>query len=102
MSSQDSQHWVLSGQDLIFGKIMMMVGLDSLESLYTCEQVCTAWNAMIMKNIWESPAKRIIFKTRIESKWSSMNHRKLPSEEGISHVKWLGKKERVLESNKKI
>ena len=92
MSSHDSQHWVMSGHDLIFGKIMMMVGLDSLESLYRCEQVCTAWNTMIMKNIWESPSKMYIFKMRIERKWSSLNHRKVPSEEDISHVKWLGKK----------
>ena len=94
MTAQDSQ-WLMSGQDLIFGKIMMMVGLDSLESLHRCEQVCTTWNAMIMKDIWESPKKRIIFKMRIEGierKWSSMNHRKVPSEEDISHVKWLGKK----------
>ena len=94
MTAQDSQ-WLMSGQDLIFGKIMMMVGLDSLKSLHRCEQVCTTWNAMIMKNIWESPNKRIIFKMRIEGierKWSSMNHRKVPSEEDISHVKWLGKK----------
>ena len=94
MTAQDSQ-WLMSGQDLIFGKIMMMVGLDSLESLHRCEQVCTTWNAMIMKNIWESPSRRIIFKMRIEGierKWSFMNHRKVPSEEEISHVKWLGKK----------
>ena len=91
MSTQDSQ-WLMSGHDLIFGKVMMMVGLDSLESLYRCKQVCTTWNAMIMKNIWESPSKSFIFKMRIERKWSSLNHRKVPSEEEISHVKWLGKK----------
>ena len=44
-------------------KIMMMVGLDSLESLHRCRQVCTAWNSMIMQNIWESPS---IIKMRIE------------------------------------
>ena len=36
----------MSGHDLIFQKIMMMVGLENLESLHRCEQVCIAWNAM--------------------------------------------------------
>ena len=87
MSSLDSQQWLMSGHDLIFGKIMMMVGLDSLESLHRCEQVCTEWKAMIMVNIWESPSKRNILKIKIERIWASEN---LPSEEDISHGKWLG------------
>ena len=109
MSSQDSQHWIMSGHDLIFEKIMMMIGLDSLESLHRCRQVCTAWNAMIMQNIWESPRKRNIIKMRIEKNWgwgsdtdvpcdlqifSCMKlpeSEKLPNKEEISHFKWLGK-----------
>ena len=77
----------MSGRDLIFQKIMMMVGLDNLESLHRCEQVCTIWNDMIMRNIWESPSKRNILKIKIERIWTSEN---LPSEEDISHGKWLG------------
>ena len=88
MSSQDKQDWRMLGHDLIFQKIMMLVCLDSLESLHRCRQVCTAWNAMIMQDIWESPSKRNIIKMRIEKNWAP---EMLPSDEDISHAKWLGK-----------
>ena len=88
MSSQDNPDWRMLGQDLIFQKIMMMVGLDSLESLHRCRQVCTTWNTMIRQKIWESPSKRNIIKMRIEKNWAPG---KFPSEEAISHAKWLGK-----------
>ena len=96
MSSQDNPDWRMLGHDLIFQKIMMMVGLDSLESLHRCRQVCTAWNSMIMQNIWESKRKRNIIKMRIEKKWASemipwnWATWMLPSDEDISHGKWLG------------
>ena len=90
MSSPDNQKWRLSGHDLIFELIMMMVGLDSLESLHKCRQVCTAWNAMIMQNIWESHSKRNIFKIRIKRNWGSGSE-VFPSIEDISHARWLGK-----------
>ena len=86
----------MSGHDLIFGKIMMMVALDSLESLHKCRQVCTAWNAMIMQNIWESQSNRNIIKMRIERIWGSemipwnWATWMLPSDEDISCAKWLG------------
>ena len=96
MSSEDSQNWVMSGHDIIFEKIMMMVGLHSLESLHMCRQVCRTWNDMIMRIIWESPRKRNIFKIRIErikmrieKNWGL--GRIFPSDEEISYVKWLGK-----------
>ena len=87
----------MSGHDLIFQKIMMMVGLDNLESLHRCEQVCSTWNAMIMQNIWENPSKRNIIKMKIKIKWgagagilpSDMGRGIFPSD--ISHAKWLGK-----------
>ena len=87
MSSQDSPDWRMLGQDLIFQKIMMMVGLDSLESLQRCEKVCTTWNSMIMQFIWESSSMRNIIKMRIEKNWGP---RMYPSDEDISHAKWLG------------
>ena len=87
MSSQDNPDWRMLGQDRVFQKIMMMVGLDSLKSLQRCEKVCTAWNDMIMQNIWESPAKRKIMKMRIEKNWGP---EMFPSDEDISHAKWLG------------
>ena len=75
------------GQDLIFQKIMMMISLDSLESLHKCQQVCTAWNTMIMQNIWRSTSKRSIMKMRIEKNWAP---EMLPSDKDISQAKWLG------------
>ena len=97
---KDDQRWVMSGNDLIFGKIMMMVGLDSLESLHSCRQVCSAWNTMIMQNIWENPSKRNIIIKSIEKKWgwgwdeefnlTPLDYEMLPDKDEISHVKWLG------------
>ena len=34
--------------DVIFGDIMMMVGLESVETLHACRQVCRSWNEMIV------------------------------------------------------
>ena len=34
--------------DVLFGDIMMMVGLESLDTLHTCRQVCQSWNEMIV------------------------------------------------------
>ena len=73
--------------DLIFSDIMMMVGLGSLESLHRCRQVCSKWNKMILIHIWESPSKKRIMKERIERSWGLGM---FPSDEEISHAKWLG------------
>ena len=93
MSLQDNRQWIMSGHDLIFQKIMILVGLSSLESLHRCRQVCSTWNDMIMRNIWESPSKRNIFKMRMEKVWTSKTFQ---SEEEISHAKWLGEKNGLL------
>ena len=77
----------LSLPDLIFCDIMMMVGLESLESLHRCRQVCSKWNEKILKDIWESKKNRKIMKERIQRSWGPGM---LPSEEEISHAKWLG------------
>ena len=73
--------------ELVFSDIMMMVGLDSLESLHRCRQVCKTWNEMILRDIWERQNKKRIMKERIEKTWGSGM---LPSDEEISHAKWLG------------
>ena len=73
--------------DLIFSDIMMMVGLESLESLHRCRQVCSKWNEKILRNIWESQSKKQIMKERIEKNWGPGM---LPTDEEISHAKWLG------------
>ena len=52
--------------DMIFSEIMMMVGLESLESLHRCRQVCSKWNEKILTDIWESQSKKKIMKERIE------------------------------------
>ena len=90
----------MSGHDLIFGKIMMMVGLHSLENLHNCRQVCTAWNIMIMQNIWDNPSNRNIIKMRIErikmmieKNWGLGGI--FPSDENISYVKWLGNNKKI-------
>ena len=71
----------MSGHDLIFDKIMMMVGLSSLKNLHRCRQVCTAWNTMIMQNIWENPIKRNIIKMRIEEQRAWLKF-KVPEDAG--------------------
>ena len=73
--------------ELIFSDIMMMVGLESIESLHRCRQVCKTWNEMILRQIWESQSKKKIIKEWIEKNWDP---EMLPSDEEISHAKWLG------------
>ena len=53
MPSSDNKDWLMTPYPDIFEKIMMTVGLSSLESLHRCRQVCRTWNAMIVRNIWE-------------------------------------------------
>jgi len=77
----------LSLPDPIFSDIMMMVGLESLESLHRCRQVCSKWNEIILRDIWGSQSKKKIMKERIEGSWSPGM---LPTDEEISHAKWLG------------
>ena len=73
--------------DPIFSDIMMMVGLESLESLHRCRQVCSKWNEEILRHIWGSQSKKKIMKERIERSWGPGM---FPSDKEISHAKWLG------------
>ena len=70
---------------------MLMIGLDSPESLDNCRQVCKAWNAMIMNKIWENPTKKwgTIIQRRIERSWDIQNN--YPSDKMIYRAKMLGK-----------
>ena len=55
--------------DLALDDVMLMVGLESLESLHTlhrCRQVCRTWNHKIMTNIWGNKAKKNIIKAEIK------------------------------------
>ena len=80
--------WVTLPEPL-FSDIMMMIGLESLESLHRCRQVCSKWNEMILRDIWESKSKKKVMKERIERSWGPD---KFPTDEEISHAKWLGDK----------
>ena len=73
--------------DLIFSDIMMLIGLESPESLHRCRQVCSKWNEKILGDIWESQSKKRIMKESIEKNWDPGM---FPSDEEISHAKWLG------------
>ena len=71
--------------ELIFSDIMKIVGLESLESLHRCSQVCITWNDMILRDIWTKK----MMKRRIERIWGLGM---FPSDEEISNAKWLGKR----------
>ena len=72
----------------ILSKIFLMVGLESLQSLHSCRQVCREWNNQIRINIWGNPDYRKRMATRIQSNWGPG---KIPSCEEISLAKLLGK-----------
>ena len=84
--------------DLALADIMLRVGLESLESLHRCRQVCRTWNEKIMTNIWGNCKNKKKIKAKIEKSWGpgslfSIDRRFMnyPSNEEISHAKWLGK-----------
>ena len=80
--------WLALLPEPIFNDIMMMVGLGSPESLLRCMKVCPTWNEMITRDIWDSQSKKkMIMKMRFERSWSPGM---FPSDEEISHAKWLG------------
>ena len=87
-SLSNTQDFILR-HPFIFEKIMFMIGLDSLESLDNCRQVCKTWSAMIMNKIWENPTKKwgTIIQRRIERSWEN----RIPSDERITQAKLLGK-----------
>ena len=97
MSSQNDKDWLLLCHPGIFERIMFMIGLDSLKSLDTCRQVCKAWNAMIMNQIWKNPTKKwgTVIQRRIERSWDGVEPWRarefFPSNEKISKAKLLGK-----------
>ena len=76
--------------DPIFSDIMLMVGLESIESLHRCRQVCRTWNEKILTYIWESEMNKNKMKRSIVLKWGTKWDEVFPSNELISHAKWLG------------
>ena len=83
---------VLTLPEPILRDIMLMVGLESPESLLRAMKVCSQWNEKIMRDIWEIPSKKQIMKERFERSWGPDM---LPTDEEISHAKWLGDKTAV-------
>ena len=90
MASSYNHDWLILHHPGIFEEIMLMVGLDNIETLDICRQVCRKWNSMIMKKIWENPTKKwgAIIQKRIERSWEDQNN--LPSDKLISRAKLLG------------
>ena len=71
----------------IFSAIMLKVGLISLDDLYSCRLVCSKWDKDTLSLVWGSQGSRRILKERIERSWGPGM---LPSNEDISHARWLG------------
>ena len=104
--------------DIPFTKIMLMVGLQSIDSLHRCRQVCRTWNEKILWNIWENLINKDLIRLRINADWSYFSKFKylyfqfppyffkegrrisrleailchIPSSKEISHIRWLEKK----------
>ena len=99
MASSNNKNWLLLGHEIIFEKIMLMVGFNSPESLDSCRQVCRSWNIMIMNEIWERPTKKwgAIIQRRINKSWGDLLQHPyfpcFPSDEKISQATLLGKTE---------
>ena len=72
---------------LIFSDIMMMVGLESLNGLHRCRQVCKTWNELIIRVIWMNKSRKQIMREGIERSWGPGM---FPTDEEISRAKWLG------------
>ena len=87
--------WLTLSNDL-FTIIMMEVGLNSLDDLHQCRQVCRKWNEQILGFVWDSKSGKRIMKERIERSWGPGM---LPTHEEISHAMWLNDRG-ILSSNK--
>ena len=71
----------------VFRIIIQMVGLESLNDLHRCRQVCSSWNQKILSLVWRSETSRRILMARIRSNWGPGL---LPTDEEISRAKSLG------------
>ena len=93
LTSSPNVDWSLLPEP-IFDEIMLIIGLESPESLDICKQVCQAWRKRIMRNLWDSPTKKWgpIIERRIKKRcWGPKN---LPSDELLTYVKLLGDNEK--------
>ena len=85
MSVSQKPNW-LELPDLVFDKVMLMIGLSCLEALDRCRQVCTTWNVILLRKLWENPSKSwgIVIRRRIEKSWGLIST--LPSVEDVEIV----------------
>ena len=72
--------------DVVFGDIMMMVGLENIGNLNQCRQVCRSWNKMIASN---KKLKNISSAERIRDLFTDEQY--FPSNKDIVRAKKLGK-----------
>ena len=85
MSVSQKPNW-LELPDLVFDKVMLMIGLSCLEALDRCRQVCTTWKLTLLRKLWENPRKSwgIVIRRRIEKSWGLIST--LPSVEDVEIV----------------
>merc|ERR1712242_263509 len=89
-SSSYRQDWC-NLPDVILGDIMMMVGLESLDTLHTCRQVRRSWNEMICEIMVTQKFRKNVVK-RIRIKWTDDKYRPSNAEiSAISQAKFLVK-----------
>jgi len=89
-----------------FDIIMTKIAHDSLTTLRSCTEVCSAWNEMIEKDILKNPAVMDTVRDKMERTFGPevrvnpfdfhSGTRLLPSSEEISNAKWLSEKKLLI------
>ena len=85
-----------------FDIIMTKIAHESLTTLRSCTEVCSAWNEMIEKDILKKSAVMNTIRDKMKRAFGpevrvnpfaflSRNRMQLPSNEEISNAKWLSK-----------
>ena len=80
-----------------FGIIMTKIAHESLHTLRSCLQVCSAWNVMIETDILKNSIVMDIIRDKFEVAFGSFHlgtrplEDPLPSSEDITDAKWLSK-----------
>ena len=110
MTDSVRPNWLIL-PEILFTEIMLMVGLQSIDSLHKSRQVCSAWNENILRLIWKNLHKKKLIKLRIKEDWRYISKfmpknvnfgyigwnledtfRQIPSSHEVSYAKWLEKK----------
>ena len=75
-----SSHWHNLPVLPVFGDIMMIVGLDSLDTLHACRLMCKSWNDMIVSND--------ILQSIFDSLFSVRDHEDTKVQEEVGGENW--------------